>query len=326
MIALRSDSLLVRIDPAHGAEILDLVELETGRQLLGRPPFGSNVPIAGDLDEDRWTQSYRGGWQTVLPNAGNPCVVGGTRHGFHGRASNDPWELVDRGAQDARLRWEGHGLVVTKHVRVSEALRVDYTIDAAADAVPLVALEHIAVGLELLHPELELDLPRAHAYELDERTGPVRAPAGCATWPDLTLLDGTTERGDRLSTDEPRSRLLALQELPAGWCALRNPARSVGLAVAWDVAFFPHLWVWHEERATAGPWRGLTEMLVIEPASVPHTLGLARALEEGQAWVVRPDAPLRPWVVARPFSADGSVRGVREDGTVLLAGDVPEAV
>ncbi len=61
--------------PAHGGEILDLVDLRTGRQLLGRPPFGSNLPIlGGDLDEDdAGRESYRGGWQTVLPNAGNAC-------------------------------------------------------------------------------------------------------------------------------------------------------------------------------------------------------------------------------------------------------------
>jgi hypothetical protein len=32
-----------------------------------------------------------------------------------------------------------------------------------------------------------------------------------------------------------------------------------------------------------GPWRQATELLVVEPASVPHCLGLATAVEHRQA-------------------------------------------
>lgn len=55
MIALRSDGVLVRLDPRHGGEILGLVDLGTGRQLLGLPPFPSLEPRSGALDEDAWT-------------------------------------------------------------------------------------------------------------------------------------------------------------------------------------------------------------------------------------------------------------------------------
>ena len=101
MIVLQDDRLLVRLDPAHGGEILDLVDLTTGRQLLGRPPFGSYLPRPGDLDEETWTASYRGGWQLVTPSAGTPSTVAGTWHGFHGRASNDPWEVLESAGREA---------------------------------------------------------------------------------------------------------------------------------------------------------------------------------------------------------------------------------
>lgn len=295
-VVLASPALLVRLDPAHGGEVLDLIDRATGRQLLGRPPFGSALARGGDLDEDVWTESYRGGWQSVLPNAGNACVVDGARHGFHGRASNDPWELLDAGASEARLAWRGHGLSVVKHVRVSDVVRVDYVIEAEREPAPLVALEHLSVGLELLDPGLRIELPEGRAYELDERTGPVRPPDGCARWPEITLLDGSCERGDELALDRPRSRLLAVADLPEGRCALRNADRGQGLELRWDREFFPHLWMWHEQRVTGGMWRGLTETLVVEPASVPHTLGLERAIAEGQHHLVQPGAPLTPWI------------------------------
>ena len=85
---LGSDDLLVRVDPAHGGEILDLVVPRTGAQYLGRPPFASLAPRHGDLDEETWTASYRGGWQTVAPQRrATPAMVDGVAHGFHGAAS-----------------------------------------------------------------------------------------------------------------------------------------------------------------------------------------------------------------------------------------------
>src|SRR4051795_11883479 len=101
MITLESNDLVLRVDPGHGAEILDLVDVRTGRQLLGRPPFGSEPVLGGDLDEERWTQSYRGGGETVLPQAGNSGPNETGLHGFHGRASNDPWQVVEQAASEA---------------------------------------------------------------------------------------------------------------------------------------------------------------------------------------------------------------------------------
>jgi hypothetical protein len=41
--------------------------------------------------------------------------------------------------------------------------------------------------------------------------------------------------------------------------------------------------VWHEARGSGGVWRNATEMLCLEPCSVPHLLGLGAALARGQA-------------------------------------------
>jgi hypothetical protein len=325
MIVLQSDTLLVRLDPAHGAEILDVVELENGRQLLGRPPFSTAGPRPGDLEEDVWTESYRGGWQTVMPNAGNPCRVEGEQHGFHGRASNDPWELVSCEPESAVLRWEGHGLRVGKYVSIGDAVRVDYEIESTrAEAAPLVAVDHLCVGTELLEPSVQLDFPVALTYELDERTGPVNPPDGCVSWPEATLLDGSRERVDGWEISQARSRLIVLNRIAAGWAAVRNPQRDQGLALAWDLDFFPHCWVWHENRTTPGVWRSLTELLAVEPASVPHSLGLERAIASGQHRIVREGEVLKPWIVARPCGGTTRVAHVDPDGRVYTDQDVSQ--
>jgi hypothetical protein len=302
VIIVRSDRVVARVDPSHGGEILDLVDLHTGRQLLGRPPFSSLSPLGGDLDEETWTARYRGGWQCVTPNAGNACVVAGDHHGFHGRASNDPWEVLEVEPFRAVLQWKGHGLQVTRTIGADAqglAIRTDWT--PTGEIASLVALEHVALGLELLDPEVEIRLPAGHAYELSEQEGPVRAPEDAPHWPGALLLDGSSEIADRRALHESRSRLLAVADLPDGWASVVNRGTGQGVRLEWNVRAQPHLWMWHEVRTTGGPWRGQAEVLCIEPSTVPHSLGLARALDEGQATVLRSGERFETTIRAIPF-------------------------
>lgn len=305
MIVLRTPELLVRIDPRHGAEILDLVDLRSGRQLLGRPPFGSEEPLAGDLDEETWTAAYRGGWQLLTPNAGNPCAVDGDRHGFHGRASNDPWTVTALGESSATLVWNGHGLGVQRRLALQDGiLSVAVEARAVERRVPLVAVEHVSLGLEVLEPEVVIDLPAGRAFELSETNGPPGPPKQAPAWPEVLLLDGAVERGDRWHLEQERSRLLCVADLPEGRAVIRNAARPAGLELTWDAEWLRHLWLWHEVRTYGGPWRRRAEILVAEPASVPHSLGLAAAVEHGQALWLEPGDSVSYRLVARPLSGD----------------------
>lgn len=303
MLILRSDRVLARVDPAHGGEILDLLDLVTGRQLLARPPFASAGRRGGDLDEETWTASYRGGWQCVTPNAGNACDVAGTPHGFHGRASNDPWSLLDEGPSTATLGWTGKGLDVTRTISADHDGLAVHTSWQAVDDAPLVALEHVALGIELLHPEIELRLPAGLAYELSEQSGPIGPPDGAPSWPSVRLLDGTTERVERWPLDQRRSRLFAVADIPEGRAEAVNRGTGQGLSLEWDAEALPHLWVWHEVRSTGEPWRELTEVLCIEPSTVPHSLGLATAIAEGQAVQLAAGERFETTIAARPFEA-----------------------
>jgi hypothetical protein len=283
MITLQSRSAAVRIDPRHGGEVLDLIDLRSGRQLLGRPPFASDEPRSGELDEVTWTRSYRGGWQLLAPNAGNPCVVDGVPHGFHGRACTDPWEVVELGPATATLAWSGHGLRVERVFEVrDDTVAVRSTVTAERTA-SLVWVEHVGLGVELLDPTVEIELPGGMGYEVDEVTGPPEPPADAARWPEVRLLDGTLERGDRAELRTRRGRLSIVANVPEGRLVVRNRDRGQGVELRWDIGWLPHLWMWHEVRTSGGPWRELAETLVVEPASVPHTLGLATARAHGQA-------------------------------------------
>lgn len=318
MIALHDEALFVRIDPAHGGEALDLVDLASGRQLLAHTPWSSELPQGGDLDEDAWTAAYRGGWQFAFPSTGNPSVVDGDAHGFHGRASNDPWDVLAAAPTSATLAWAGHGLRAQRTWTLDGgALRVETTLTGVAERpAPYVMLEHLAVGVELLDPVAELTLPAAPAFELDETFTGAEPPAGATAWPEVRLLDGGAERGDRLTLSEPRSRLTALHALPAGRAAVRNARTGQGLALAWDRAAFPHMWTWHEARTLGGQWRDATELLIIEPSTVPHHAGLAAAVASGHARRLARGETATAAVVVRPFTAAAPVRAIGDDARV----------
>lgn len=300
MVNLASEAVAVRIDPRHGGEVVDLIDLRSGRQLLGRPPFASDQPRSGELDEITWTRAYRGGWQLLVPNAGNPCVVDGHPHGFHGRASTDTWEITERAESAATLVWEGHDLQVKRAFSLAgDAVTVRSTISARA-ITEFVWVEHIALGLELLDPAVEIKLPGGRAYELSEQTGPTGPPADAVAWPDVRLLDGTLEQADRAILTAPRSRLLAVTDLPEGKLEVWNRDRGQGVEISWDVSWLPHMWMWHEVRTSDGPWRQLGEMLVVEPACVPHTLGLDTARRSGHAHRLEAGEEHSTEIVVRP--------------------------
>jgi hypothetical protein len=306
MLWLASTAVAARIDPSHGGEVLDLIDLRSGRQLLGRPPFASDEPVAGELDETTWTRSYRGGWQLLVPNAGNPCIVDGTAHGFHGRASTESWELLEQHADEAVLGWEGHGLNVRRRLMLRHDRLTAHSTVRAERTTAFVWVEHIGLGVELLDPAVEIELGGGSAYEVSEATGPAQPPDDAGRWPEVRLLDGTLERADRAILTAQRSRLLIVAQVAEGALIVRNRDRRQGLQIEWDRRWLPHLWMWHEVRTTGGPWRGLTETLVVEPASVPHTLGLRTARELGQAHLLEAGEQAEVEVMLRPLLEDAA--------------------
>jgi hypothetical protein len=289
---LRNDELEVHIDPGHGAEVLELIERHCGLQLLARPPFKPATPAAGELDVDEWTGAYAGGWQLLTPNAGAACEVEGTHHGFHGRASTEAWELLHTSETTATLRWTGGGLLVTRSYALEGArLDADTRWVALGERVPMIATEHFVMGRAMLDPEVVIRLPPGRAAERHDEGGPPQSPNGAPRWPDLLLLDGRVERADRWPLATRRARFAMVEEIPDGWAEVENPATGLTLRLEWDVSRLPHLWLWHEARSSGGIWDERAELLGIEPAATPHSLGLETAVDHAQATWVAPGQP-----------------------------------
>jgi hypothetical protein len=299
-LALSSSRFAACVDPRHGGEIFSLVDLERGRSVLAGPPFSPEDPDPADPGFEAWVRAYRGGWQPVGPNVGAQCAVGGEEHAFHGRASTAPWEVESAGPREVVLGWRGHGLALRRRVLVDDAgVHVDLEARPLDAPVPLLAAEHLAFGVELLDPEVVVDVPAAQAYEWGG-DGPLAPPAGAPRWPEALLLDGRVERVDRMPEQGP-GRLLTVANLDAGRVVVANTAHALGYELVWDdTSWLRHLWLWREERAAGGPWRGRASVLVVEPASIPHDRGLAHAVESGEARWLEADETASYSVSLRP--------------------------
>jgi hypothetical protein len=303
VIALERDGTVAIVDPAHGGEVLELIA-PGGARPLGRSPFGPRPPRAGELDADSWEDRYRGGWQLVAPNTGNASVVDGVEHGFHGGASTARWSVEARSASSAELACEHGGLRFERRLELRDGrLRAETRVHALAGPRPLVALEHVACGASVLAPGFTLSVPAGRAYEVDLRLGPTSTPDAAPAFPGVLLLDGTTEDASSWPIGRPRSREYVVADVPEGVAEVRNAETGEGLRLRWDVGVLPHLWIWHEARASGGRWRGAAELLGIEPSIAPHQLGLAEAIASGHARTVERASPLAWWIELEPLEA-----------------------
>ena len=116
------------------------------------PALRLDLLLEGDLDETTWTESYRGGWQTVLPNAGNACDATATIRLPRQRLDRLLDGLRDDCGLDAPDLERPRPRVEKRVALEGGAVAIRYRITSPTSAPSLVALEHVSVGLELLDP------------------------------------------------------------------------------------------------------------------------------------------------------------------------------
>lgn len=310
MHVIRSGSFVVELDDRLGGEITRM--RFDGVELLAVYDWTSPVRASqsigyGDPKLD-WLSEYRGGWQLLIPNAGAACVVDDVPLPFHGEWSRTRVTVTER-ATDRVVMVAGTRLpvVVEREVRVVRdpaRLLVRTSVSNASDrAVRFVWGEHPAFAVD--HGDV-IDLPAAAVLDVDG------APVG--DWPPVT--DGG--RLDRIDTTVPTESVYFLVGLTAGWAALRR--RDVGIALAWDVADFPAIWLWHEIASAGFPFYGRTSLVAIEPASCWPGDGLAGAVARGQALTLPPRQTRSTTVAVIPFApSDHAVRGATVDGLLEYA-------
>ncbi|MEU6860642.1 hypothetical protein AB0B28_17430 [Glycomyces sp. NPDC046736] len=235
----------------NGARIASILHRPTATEFLLRTPWENEdwegaYPSADSNEE--WHRRYAGGWHTLLPHCGDPRVLDGVHHPFHGEAAWRRWRVT---AQDA----------------------ASCTMEVVLRTVPFTVRRTVTatdIGVTVRQAVANLS-DREVAFSWTEH--PAFGPA--LIGPDTTVHIG----GDRIEAAFPEGPHANFQEILAkgrGGAAIRNRAKGTAAILRWDTDLLPHLYVWQEHRNSGGfPWWGQTDAIALEPASRTYDAGPA---------------------------------------------------
>lgn len=281
LVTLTDAVVEIVVDPEHGADVLALRHVASGIDVLFSTPWRDHADqvvagIAAPTSSDpvgAYLERYRGGWNTLCPNAGAPRSVHGAPQRFHGEAVNARWEVLARTGQSLRLRLELFSVPVV----IERDIDVDNGSVAILDRVcnlsdvPLEIdyVSHPAFGGAFLDGVVSVDT-NARAYTADPETDGASIPAGMTvSWTDAGLA--------ALPAD-PQLAFGWLSEFDGRpWAAITNHDLGLSVRIAWDSSHLPFAWFWQELSWSDGfPWYRRARAFAIEPSSTV-TSGPGRA-------------------------------------------------
>jgi len=318
VIQLGDDAFQVVLNERRGGEVVHVGP--RGQNVLAeyewQAPVESGPATTYGNSRADWLASYRGGWQTLLPNAGDEGVVDGVLLPFHGEWSRTPTVVIER-TRDRVVLEAGARLPLTCTMTVelvgSTAVRVGIRLrNDAPFTVPYVLVSHPAFDVE---GGARIDLPQGQFVAAESDGGDVEiVPGSEGRWPHLPAVAGGEVDVSRVGT-VPVERMCYMPDVAQAWAALHHDGLTVGMA--WSPEAYRHLWIWQEVGGRGFPWFGRAAIAAIEPASCWPADGLEAARGRGQASQLPPGQVAESWVVLSVSSDTGSaVVGVYEDGSI----------
>jgi hypothetical protein len=290
VIRLASPMLEVEIDPAMGGEVL-AVRGADGRNVLYETPWPCTADGNRGADGDAWVYGWRGGWQLLFPNAGEPCSAEGRAHPFHGDVALGRMKVAVEPRDDAvelaweTLTWSLRRTYTVRGDRLRIATRVENRSDVPAAHV---SVEHPILAERFAVAPARLRFSAPTALPLADTGAPTDETVDTAVWEDAPT--------------PPAYRFAAM---PAGSGSAGAEVDGVDVALRWDPVRQPWLWFWLEAETTLGPpWDGRVRCVALEPAVAPTGDGLERAIARGTARTVPPGGNDSWWIEMRVSARD----------------------
>jgi galactose mutarotase-like enzyme len=282
-IQLSGARVQASVRPDEGG-VVDALRVD-GRSALARTPWAETVvphPVAAARTEADWVARWRGGWQLCFPTTGQADADATPAQGFHGVASQAPWEVVEVGLDRIRLRWEDAlGLAAERTWRLTddglEALTSAENHGRAAREIAVA--EHLVLGGDILAAVLA-----GATLSVEVPPGPRLAPLDYDGVPEGPAVDWPGDPVARWAVVDAATPARVAAITPGGGgdgaagasgpyrVTVRGP--HVEASVAW--AGLPHALIWEElAMSTEAPWNGEVVALGLEPTSTPHGAGTA---------------------------------------------------
>jgi galactose mutarotase-like enzyme len=260
---LRSPSTEIRVAPELGAKIINLKNLETGREWMWRPP--GPFELFRNEPGDPFERSTLVGADECMPTVA-PCKWMGRDLPDHGEVWSVPW-TVDRHAWDqgrikTTVATAVSPFVFERTIRMEEnEVRLDYGIrSVSSEWEPF---------LWAFHPLLEIvegdriELPAdVRSVRVESVAGLPDMPHGSVRpWPE-TISGVELGRMD-FGPHSPACAKLFVESPGEGRAAIVNPRTRESLALEFDARQNPALGIW----LTRGGWHGY-EHVALEPTNL----------------------------------------------------------
>jgi len=307
LIRLANEQLVVHIDERFGGEITQIEFC--GMKLLAYYDWDSPANLAQDTrfsaERQEWLSNYRGGWQFLVPNAGSECEVEGVKHPFHGEWSRTEVSIGECSEKSVQMRATLSGSIFVERVVSLESnpVRVKLTTtlqNLSDEPTSFIWGEHPAF---IAQPGDRIDLPVTSVLDTDG--------ISLGTWP----ISSCNHPLDVVGSESPNESVHFVTNLSNGWAALRRS--DIGVALAWDVRDFPHVWLWRENGTKGFPFFGRASLIAIEPASSWPGTGLGEACKRGQAFSLSSHESRSTVVALVPFTTTTfPVRNVAVSGQI----------
>jgi hypothetical protein len=241
------------------------------------------------------TDFYDGGWHEQLPNAGAPSNYLGTEQGLHGEVCLLPWRWVvledtpERVQVKFWVRTYRTPFLLEKTMALERGSPI-LTLEERVTNESTVSLSfmwghHPTLGEAFLDESCVIEIPAQKGLTLPAWSDDNKlAPDAEFKWPHAPTRDGSTIDLSQVSPRESHQEdAVYLSELEAGWWAVTNTRRKLGIGQVWSVEVFPYIIIWAVYHGTSGyPWYRQNYNLAIEPqSSMPE--GLTEAIAAGTA-------------------------------------------
>jgi galactose mutarotase-like enzyme len=286
---MENEDLLMLIDPNRGADILSIKFKPTNAELLFSTPWreradaiaaGLQNPISTDPVVN-WMEQYRGGWQTLCPNAGSPRNIHGSLVGFHGEASVVPWKVISHIAGTVRMSVE----LFTVPIRIDREISLNGPRILLRDTITNLSevdlnidySSHPAFGGDLLFGHIEITTG-ALSFTLDPESDGVHGePGSTHSWPFIRSRIGGEMNISKLPAPPESASLFGwLSDFKTKSYQIHNIDSGLAVELSWESDFLEYAWFWVEFNSSAtSPWFKQARTFAIEPSST-QTSGINR--------------------------------------------------
>lgn len=296
MRALFIENELLRIGILldKGADLFQFVHKPSDTDFLWRSPQGLRRPDRFEATRassaGAFLDSYHGGWQEILPGGG-PVEYRGAELGLHGEVTHLGWEydiLVDTpecvkvklSVDCVRMPLR---LVRTMTLKIgSSTLFIDESLtNLSPEPLDFMWGHHPAFGEPFLKSGLRLIIPagKAQVHEPKFAASGIMEPGVEFDWPVIDVGDRKIDLSNTFGADAGFTELIYIKDLSAGWYALLDVEKKLGIGLSWPKEIFPYLWFWLVYgRAPNYPWWDQVYCLALEPwTSIPNNLDKAIA-------------------------------------------------